>query len=64
MGRKAVNYRARARSEVTNLSLKGLSGYYAGPAPQNAAIAQLVEQRIRNAWVRGSNPLCGTRPSL
>jgi hypothetical protein len=20
----------------------------------------LVEQRIRNAWVRGSNPLCGT----
>src|ERR1700722_357865 len=25
-----------------------------------AAIAQLVEQRIRNAWVRGSNPLCGT----
>ncbi len=26
----------------------------------NAAIAQLVEQRIRNAWVRGSNPLCGT----
>jgi hypothetical protein len=22
----------------------------------------LVEQRIRNAWVRGSNPLCGTNP--
>ena len=27
----------------------------------DAAIAQLVEQRIRNAWVRGSNPLCGTK---
>ena len=25
-----------------------------------AAIAQLVEQRIRNAWVPSSNPGCGT----
>jgi 4-hydroxy-3-methylbut-2-enyl diphosphate reductase len=32
------------------------------PFGYRAAIAQLVEQRIRNAWVRGSNPLCGTRP--
>ena len=23
----------------------------------NASVAQLVEQRIRNAWVRGSSPL-------
>ena len=26
----------------------------------NAGIAQLAEQRIRNAWVGGSNPLSGT----
>ena len=25
-----------------------------------ATVAQLVEQRIRNAWVGGSNPLNGT----
>ncbi len=25
-----------------------------------AAVAQLVEQRIRNAWVGGSSPFCGT----
>ena len=25
-----------------------------------AGIAQLAEQRIRNAWVGGSNPLSGT----
>ncbi len=25
-----------------------------------ADLAQLVEQRIRNAWVGGSNPLIGT----
>lgn len=25
-----------------------------------AAVAQLVEQRIRNAWVGGSNPSSGT----
>jgi hypothetical protein len=25
-----------------------------------AAVAQLVEQRIRNAWVGGSNPFRGT----
>jgi hypothetical protein len=28
---------------------------------QDAAVAQLVEQRIRNAWVGGSNPFRGTR---
>ena len=26
-----------------------------------ADMAQLVEQRIRNAWVRGSSPLIGSR---
>ncbi len=31
-----------------------------GPSPGDAAVAQLVEQRIRNAWVGGSSPLCGT----
>jgi hypothetical protein len=29
--------------------------------PVNAAVAQLVEQRIRNAWVGGSNPFRGTK---
>ena len=29
-----------------------------------AAVAQLVEQRIRNAWVGGSSPSCGTTISL
>ena len=28
--------------------------------PSGAAVAQLVEQRIRNAWVGGSSPFCGT----
>jgi hypothetical protein len=28
--------------------------------PVDAAVAQLVEQRIRNAWVGGSNPFRGT----
>jgi hypothetical protein len=28
--------------------------------PNKAAVAQLVEQRIRNAWVGGSNPFRGT----
>ena len=28
--------------------------------PTSAVLAQLVEQRIRNAWVGGSNPLNGT----
>ena len=27
---------------------------------QHAGIAQLVEQRIRNAWVVGSNPIPGS----
>ena len=27
---------------------------------KSAAVAQLVEQRIRNAWVGGSSPLSGT----
>ena len=27
---------------------------------RGAAVAQLVEQRIRNAWVGGSNPFRGT----
>ena len=27
---------------------------------RRAAVAQLVEQRIRNAWVGGSNPFRGT----
>ena len=27
---------------------------------KRADLAQLVEQRIRNAWVGGSNPLIGT----
>ena len=26
---------------------------------RHANMAQLVEQRIRNAWVRGSSPLIG-----
>ena len=26
----------------------------------SAGVAQLVEQRIRNAWVGGSNPFSGT----
>ena len=30
----------------------------------NADIAQLVEQRIRNAWVGGSSPLIGTTSLL
>src|SRR5690606_37935773 len=29
-------------------------------AATDAALAQLVEQRIRNAWVAGSSPACGT----
>ncbi len=29
-----------------------------------ADMAQLVEQRIRNAWVRGSSPLIGLHDSL
>ena len=29
-------------------------------SPVGAAVAQLVEQRIRNAWVGGSNPFRGT----
>ena len=29
-----------------------------------AAVAQLVEQRIRNAWVGGSNPFRGTSKIL
>ncbi len=28
-------------------------------AVRQADMAQLVEQRIRNAWVRGSSPLIG-----
>ena len=28
--------------------------------PINAIVAQLVEQRIRNAWVGGSTPLGGS----
>ena len=32
----------------------------AGSTAWCAALAQLVEQRIRNAWVAGSNPACGT----
>jgi hypothetical protein len=28
---------------------------------RRAAVAQLVEQRIRNAWVGGSNPFRGTK---
>src|SRR5690606_33687267 len=30
---------------------------------ERAALAQLVEQRIRNAWVAGSSPACGTTTS-
>jgi hypothetical protein len=41
------------RRWVPRVKMRPLSG-------GDAAIAQLVEQRIRNAWVRGSNPLCGT----
>ncbi len=29
-----------------------------------AGVAQLVEQRIRNAKVVGSNPISGTTPSI
>ena len=46
---------------VASLSSDGSRGLECRPLSScNAAIAQLVEQRIRNAWVRGSNPLCGT----
>jgi hypothetical protein len=30
----------------------------------NADVAQLVEQRIRNAQVSGSNPLVGSTPAF
>jgi hypothetical protein len=30
------------------------------PGTAKAAVAQLVEQRIRNAWVGGSSPFRGT----
>ena len=29
-----------------------------------ATLAQLVEQRIRNAWVIGSNPICGSKKMI
>ena len=31
------------------------------PGMAKAAVAQLVEQRIRNAWVGGSSPFRGTK---
>jgi hypothetical protein len=34
--------------------------YYLDAGLRRAAVAQLVEQRIRNAWVGGSNPFRGT----
>jgi hypothetical protein len=34
--------------------------YYLDIGRRHAAVAQLVEQRIRNAWVGGSNPFRGT----
>ncbi len=43
------------------LVLSGLIFYTSTPLKSYAAgIAQVVEQRIRNAWVRGSSPLSGT----
>ena len=47
--------------DVRESFVGGPHGLECAPFPgRDAAIAQLVEQRIRNAWVRGSNPLCGT----
>lgn len=37
----------------------GVSDTAIGSIFIDAEIAQLVEQRIRNAWVRGSSPLIG-----
>ncbi len=34
------------------------------PRPTGAVVAQLVEQRIRNAWVGGSSPFNGTTFSI
>lgn len=33
------------------------------PSLARAGVAQMVEQRIRNAWVGGSNPFTGTNTS-
>ncbi len=44
------------RPDVLRLPLPGITTAHR----QWAAVAQLVEQRIRNAWVGGSNPFRGT----
>jgi hypothetical protein len=47
-----------ARSRSCRLLAKGPRAAYWSLV--GAAVAQLVEQRIRNAWVGGSNPFRGT----
>ena len=58
--RAAQDACARSHKRTGSLSSVSHHGLECAPFRGNAAIAQLVEQRIRNAWVRGSNPLCGT----
>ena len=45
------------RKNIKKFLQSGLKRYKRTPS---AAVAQLVEQRIRNAWVGSSNLSCGT----
>ena len=58
---KRRNTAQAGRSTSHDPSANAPAGLECAPFFLVAAIAQLVEQRIRNAWVRGSNPLCGTK---
>jgi hypothetical protein len=49
-----------ARNENKRVAIRWQFLPWCAKKANKAAVAQLVEQRIRNAWVGGSNPFRGT----
>ena len=47
-----------------NLRISKKSSTFAPAFVKNATVAQLVEQRIRNAWVGGSSPPSGSKENF
>ncbi len=47
-----------------NLRISKKSSTFAPAFAKNATVAQLVEQRIRNAWVGGSSPPSGSKENF